>query len=514
MVRAARLLPGLDVVRLRSPVLHALLLALVALIARVAPIWRNGFDGLYGQDAYSYFSYAQGMTDALAYAQLPSIFHKPLGYPLLLTTGFALFGKSIAAAQWTTLLSGIAAALFTFLLARELAPEDDKWIAGLVAGLALALSGQVVQSSIVVMSDAPTLMWSAASAWLLVRYLHHRRAVELGLSALCLGLALITRWETLGLAAGWGAAFLLGARRAGQTASEWARDALVVCAVLAIVLVPDVYYEFMRGSQPAGGSWVESWSPANALARSFDNVDGHFQYALPPALFYAQPLFHPAYLFPLLTPFTLIGAWLMTRRAGDHARAPAAVLFALWVGITFLFLAGIPYENFRFGLALFIPIVVLTGLGVGWAWSNWANGKRWRQGALVSILTVGFAGFVFWQPRVLHPIVEGKAVQLAQAQSLSRIVPPGAVVYTFAVTGALETYAHLPTADVWSDPLETIRARARAVPAFLFLDTGNVETQWRGFRVEDNYHALRDNGELKQVAVIEGWSLFEIRTKD
>lgn len=524
---------------------QALLIFIFALLLRARLIFNNSFDGLYGQDAYAYFGYAREMANALAHVQVPPPFYWPLGYPLLLNAGWVLLGQSIAAAQLTTLVCGAAAASFTLLLTRELL-DHGKMTAGIVAGAVIALSGQAVQSSIVVMADAPALLWSALSAWLLSRYFRTHRLVSLLISTVALVLALITRWQSTSLVLAWFAAFAFHIWTSSRQRHSLLKQGGVALLVFLLILTPQLYYERINSSEVAGSIWAEGWSPLNAFRRTFDNVDGHFDYALPPALFYAQPLFHPAYLFPLLTPFAVIGAWALVQAArglsksamehrlrrlnkavaekktqtapydpvGNESLAPGAVLIIGWIAATYFFLAGIPYENFRFGLGMFVPVATLTGIGVARAWQAFSLPSRTRQVALSVILLAAGVGSFIWQPRVLQPIVDIKQRERNQLQALVQTLPPSATVFSFGINGALEAYNDLHTVDVWSEPLTEIRAQARAATSFLFLDTANVETQWHGFRVEQNYHALKEAGELQELRVIGGWTLFQIKIKD
>ncbi len=178
-------------------------LFLLAAAPRVFFVWHNGFDGLYGQDAYAYYDYARQMYSALSHAQLPPPFWWPLGYPALLNLSFLLLGVSVRAAQAITLASGAAIAPLTYFLAREAVGARRGQVAGLVAGLILALSGQAVQSSVVIMSDAPALMWATLSAWLLLRYRRTDSFGTVALSGVAMALAVITRWENLGFALVW-----------------------------------------------------------------------------------------------------------------------------------------------------------------------------------------------------------------------------------------------------------------------------------------------------------------------
>ena len=84
-------------------------------------------------------------------------------------------------------------------------------------------------------------------------------------------------------------------------------------------------------------------------------IDGHFVYRLPVGIFYAEPAGHPAYLFPLLGLTVPWGIWRLWR---ERNWGPLILLLG-WGGPVYLFLAGIPYQNFRFGLTLYLPLVPL-----------------------------------------------------------------------------------------------------------------------------------------------------------
>jgi hypothetical protein len=482
-----------------------LVVFVLALALRWLSIAANRFDGLYGQDAYAYFGYAREFVTALTQARLPPPFHWPLGYPALLASAFVLFGQSIATAQWVTMVCGAAAAGVTVLLARVCAPAEYSGAAGWVAGLVIACGGQAVQSSVVIMADAPALLWSALSAWLLIRFFATRRVLTLALASLALGLTILTRWQMLAFALAWFAAlvtFFVLERKARRFLLL-----MLALTIVVLVLAPQLYYERLKAEPVAGASWVTGWSPANFIARSFDTVDGHFDYALPVAVFYAQPLFHPAYLFPLLTPFAIFGAYLLFRRG--RPAAPISVLLLGSIGITFLFLAGIPYENFRFGLGMFVPAAVLTGLGAGWLWQKFLVRRAIRL-VLAGVIAISLAGMIFWQPRVLRPILDAKANDLARTQWLASRIPRESAVYTFGINGALETYGGIRAQDAWNVTLDEMKARAVSMPTFLYLDIENVTSQWRGFRVEQNWRALHEQGRLRVVGELLGWTLYQI----
>src|SRR5262249_46137421 len=154
-------------------------------------------------DAYAYYSYARDLFSALTHLQPPPSFWWPLGYPLLLNLGFLFGGVNVASAQAITVLCGALVAPLAYAIAHEIAPEESKIYAGWIAGLLCAVVGQLVQSSVVIMADAPGLMWASLASWLLLRYRRTRGTGTLVVASLAAGLAVWTRWENLIFAAPW-----------------------------------------------------------------------------------------------------------------------------------------------------------------------------------------------------------------------------------------------------------------------------------------------------------------------
>src|SRR5581483_4247387 len=197
-----------------------LCLGALAFAVRIVPIARNSFDGLYGQDAYAYFAYAREMFAALTHAQIPPPFWWALGYPFVLNVGFVLGGVNVAAAQGITLLCGALVAPAAFALAYEAAPAP-KNIAGWVAGLICALGGQLAQSSVIIMSDAPALLFATMGAWLLLAYARTRGTLQLLLAALAVGMAVWTRWQNLIFAVVWLVTLVTVEWRAARATKIW-----------------------------------------------------------------------------------------------------------------------------------------------------------------------------------------------------------------------------------------------------------------------------------------------------
>ncbi len=489
-------------------------LFIAALVDRLALAQLYAFDGLYGQDAYAYFAYAREGFQAWTHWQTPPAFWWPLGYPALLNAAFLVGGANIATAQIATMLCGALVAPFAFALAREAAPHAYKHVAGWVAGLLCAVNGQLAQSSVVIMADAPALMWAALGAWLLLRYARTRNVWTLAIASFAVGMAVWTRWQNLIFAAVWILTLLLMARQENVRVKHGARG-LLACGIIAIVLLPQLLIRTTTNAPLAGQSWLEGWSALNFFARSFDNADGHFDYALPVAIFYGQVFAHPAYLFGILTPLFVVGVWRMNSPQ-QHRQVvlrrlelfPKTILLLGWILGMYFFLAGIPYENFRFSLGLFAPIAVVTGIGGGWVWEKWRARERLKSLLLLGWIGVALLVMLVWQPRVLAPVLDSKARELAHVRWLETQLLPNALVYTMSIDGALKTYSKIRVENLWNMDPATLPSD---VPTYLYADTNNIDSQWRGRLPDQLVRGLTETNFLHPLDTFEGWTLYRVR---
>ena len=371
--------------------MDAALLALLfafALLLRVGVAAAYHFDGLYGQDPFAYYDFAS----ALAQGHAPGVFFWPLGYPALLAAGFWLFGISAASAQGISLLLGALLSPLVYALARQM---ESGRIGAFVAGLLMAVCGQALQSSLVVMADIPALTWTTISALCLWRYKQaastaqraassiqnetakaqrSRRLAWLVLCALTLALACITRWLCLLCVPLWGIIYLTAQRwdnmfplRALSSHAPLKEagprrvlgELLLVGLAALLVFLPQVLYSRSNPYPTLNHAWVQGWSPSNALAHEFSNLDGYFSYERVNAIYYAQVYADPYYLAPVWTPFVVLGLVILL-----HKRQWSKALFlGGWALLPYLFLIGIPYQNIRFPLLAFPAVAVLAGIG-------------------------------------------------------------------------------------------------------------------------------------------------------
>ncbi len=493
-----------------------LLLFLLALAFRLALISLAGFDGLYGQDAFAYYQVSLDLRQALAGGQIPPPFYWPLGYPALLVLVSLIVGKVPAAGQWVSVVAGSLIAPLVYLLVRQLRPKAS--FGALVAGLLAAFAGQLVLSSLSVMSDATALAWASLSALALLIYSRNLRLQWLALAALTLGLAVVTRWVYGLLALPWAIAALLAWRSARL---DWRKIAAAcVAALLAggLIVGLQLAAAAVRGDGSYLGQFrVVGWDLANAFRRTVVSDDGRFDYRWPIGLFYLGPAVHPSLIFPMLSPFLLAGLWSSRR-----LHLPQLVVTWGWPLLVFLLLAGMAWENSRFALALFPPLLILTGLGWQAAWQSLNSGTArsgrppWVATALRFLLLgwlgLALAGSLAWSARQVIDFGRWSQSRVVAARWTESRVPAGARLIAFDLTQTLEHYTELDISEIYNlDESDLATMIYRPDPLYVLLPVDNVESQWLGKSPERNYRWLRNHGQLEVVGQLPPYTLFRFQ---
>jgi 4-amino-4-deoxy-L-arabinose transferase-like glycosyltransferase len=468
----------------------------------------RSFDGLYGQDAYAYFDYgAVSVRQSLLHLAPLEAFFWPPGYPLLVALASLLLGPLPLAGQAASLLMGALVPVFTALLVRELWPAD--LTRALLAGVLVALCGQLWQSSIVVMADTTGLALATLSAVALVRYQRTTSLRWLLLASAAVAYATLARW-IYGLVAVPFAAYALWTlpiARPRVALLHALSGALVGAALLAPVLAPPLIGLLSHPSAPAafaGDLQVYSWSPLNAFRRDFVTADGHLSYTLPNGVYYAIAPANLAFFGPLLAPWMAVGLW-----AARHWPRPTLLLILGWAAVVYAFHAGAPWQNFRFSLAYLPPLAILVATGLTWTWRRVQPRFAMLVAACAALgLLVEATGAV----RLVEGFIDRKDNdELALVRWVQTATPPGAQLLSFGPTLAFRHYTSLPTFDLFDlTPADLDEVLAKPAPTYVLLDERNVEEQWSSQPPGVNWHRLRDGVGVSEVGTRGSFTLVRI----
>ena len=428
-----------------------------------------------------------------------------------------IVGSVPLAGQLVSIIAGAAVPAFTVLLASEMVWEQDtastrgnleRAVVPLIAGLVVAVTGQLLQSSIVVMADTFGLAAATAGAWAIARYQRTGKGAWLALAAGAFAWATITRW-IYGLVAlpfaVW-ALILLASHPRRRAFLHAAGAAAVAALVLGPVLVPAIAgLHAGQNATFAGDLQVYSWNPLNALRRAFTTSDGQLDYQLPNGLYYAIAPGSWWFLGPILAALIVPGVWAVLHR---RVSALVGVLLA-WAAIVFAFHAGTPWQNPRFALAYLPPLAILIAIGV--AELRAAGDLRIRRASvvlLVSGLALAAAGSVTLTDR----FIERKQNDLATVRWTEQLAPPHAQLLTFGLTATFQQYGRLQVVDlseVGSSAIEQLLADGR--PTLVLVDVSGIDRQWSGLPPSQNYQSLRDSPGLVRLGTRGSYTLFEVR---
>jgi 4-amino-4-deoxy-L-arabinose transferase-like glycosyltransferase len=489
----------------RAEIVLICLLFVASLFVHLWFLYPSPFDGLYGQDSYAYFDFAGELRTAISQGRAPGAFFWPLGYPVLLAVGFALFGTQAVVGQAINIILGTALTPLVYILARQI---GLKRTGSLIAALLMTLCGQALQSSLVLMSDIPGLFWTALSAVLLWAYLQSSHKTRwLVLAGIALALACITRWIYLILAPLWAICLLIEWR--GHI--RW-RDSLVTLLGVTVIILPQVLYSTTNPWPTLNHAWVEGWSPGNAFKSEFTNIDGHFQYDKINAVYYAQTYYDPYYLAPIFAPFLLLALWGLFRRG--YAQL---LMIAAWALLPYLFLAGIPYQNIRFPLIVVPAVAILAGVGMETA-AEWVSHIRLPRsspaavGALAVLLIIGASQMLPIDRTNVGNFIINQQRDKDTAAWAAQHVPDGATLYTFGRTRMLKHYTTLHVYELYYETPDTLAEKWNiGKDDYLLINVWNIENQWVGRDPQNDYHWLRDRRGLIELGKYGYFTLFKIK---
>ncbi len=476
----------------------ALALLVASLLLRLLLLASSQFDGLYGQDPYAYYDFAQELRGAFNGGQSPGSFFWPLGYPLLLTAAFSVLGTKAETGQLVSILLGASLAPGVYILARQM---SSGFLGAVAAGVLMAVCGQALQSSLVIMADIPALAWALLSAISLWVYLRGRSRCWLVMAAMLLALASITRWLYLVLVVPWGMALLF------TKPARW-RDIALAATPAVVILSLQLLYSRASPYAAFNHAWVEGWSPQNAFQHEFVNVDGHFLYDMENWRFYAQPFHDRYYLSPVFAPFIIIGllALIVLKR---HT---VWLMLAGWILIPYLFLVGIPYQNIRFPLIVFPAVALLVGFGMQ-AVFEWS--KRWHiligRVAIVVLVAIGSVQTYVTAQETIETFIANQQHDKVVARWAAQQIPSDETVYTFGLTLTLKHYTTLEVYEIYYESPETLDERwSHGQDDYLLLNVWNIENQWAGREPQIAFHWLRDRRGLVELGRNGNYTLFRV----
>ena len=462
--------------------LPVLALFLTALLAAT-----SGFNGLYGQDSHEYYRYTIRWVSYFQNGNSPGDYFWPLNYPLY----GAVIGLMVDTRMALQVISMISFAISIYLIQTISNKIYRQLSHGSILILLLAgISPFFLLHGLYIMSDMFGALWCLLVLYLAVRYREENDWRLAGLAVFAMSSAVMTRYAAALLL------FPIAIMLLSQVLRRRDFRSLVAMAAGLVALLP---HFIVRSSAPEaflGHSWLQQWSMAHFFQSQFTTVDGFASYRFPNLLYAFGPFYYPGFLFVGV----FVIAFLRPRDWGQ----PYWQIIAISVVLYCLFLAGIPFQNYRF-LIIAFPFTVILLLPAASRIAALLAGRR-SLVVLMTVLLLTAQGFLF--NKYSRPIFQLNQFEQHAAESL-RLYPP-VKLYTFSLNGALQSY-QIPQqlVNLWASEITNYPENA-----LLLYHPQKFAKQWAQKQPQLNWQYLNSHYHLQTLETIgDGWYLYRIGSR-
>lgn len=459
-----------------------------------AVAWINGYDGLYGQDAYAHLNYARDLQAFFRDGQPLGAYQWPRLYAFL--GALWPLGNPQFWMQCLSIGSAGAFLAFTIQWLRKMLPAmaASAWLAPLTFAM-VGCSPLLLRNSISIMADSPSLACSAAALLAGATYQAGGKWWHLALAGLGTGASIALRYPAALVMLPMGLIWAWEVLRRRDFLAALGFLAMACLPMLPQLILPAAVNEGL--DQPFRHQHFIQWRLGNFLGRSFVQMDGYNAYPFPNLVAALSMFWHPRSLgLGCLSLLALPFIWRKLPRV--HWPSVAAIL------VNTIFLAGIPFQNPRFLLPE-LPFVALLLLPIGvWAWENWLKGNRLRQFAFLGILVVNL-GLGYLATRQFFQL---NRLERTMAAELKARHKPGQQLFELSLQPMLRA-RDVPQRDcsMWEGGLPAPR------PGDLLLfNLPKFGPQFANMWPMKNWDWLHQGHEWEEILAFDKeWKLYEIR---
>lgn len=452
------------------------------------------FNGLYGQDAHEYLRQSRVIFDRLhGLAATPAGIGDVEfagGYPLAGALLRFVIPDAVLALQVVSWLSAGACMILFFKTLQQLTPgaraKSHWWYA-----VVLLSAPFFIRAGLTVMSDALGLALALAALWCGMRALEWGRGRDVVLAAVWTALAVSTRFSLAALLLPMVAALVWAFR--SRRRLGWLSFA---GGTGALAMLPHFWLKANTLQTPLSHSLVQDWSLLNFFRASFSNINGTVDYPWPNVLYILFPLAHPGFCLLLMPLFGLF------KKTDLHLFSKKILLACLAAYL--LLLGGIPLQNLRYLLPAWVLLLLLLFPAFDRFISYGFYFMRWLAYRILAlVLSVQFVFAI----KLLQPTLARQRLEVASADALRTVLPPGATLYAFDLDIALRSY--LPEAKHYN--LWERRYDSFAAGSFILFNETRLRAQWAGKNPMLNWETANQQRQLRPVRELpEGWTLFEL----
>ncbi len=493
----------------KSNTYYFILLFVLSFVFRLLLIIIFRFDGLYGQDAYAYLEFSKRFYEATSGFQIPPHFYWPIGYSVLASV-FTIFtlGNFELASLLVSLNSGSLCAGFVYLLAYELVSginENEHKKISLYAGLITSFAPVLVKSSVVIMSDSLSLMFTSWAMWQFVKYFNKQKTLHIISSSALLALAVMTRYGYVFLLVPMTLYLIYKILKSGINKRGLIRDIFLAVLCGTIVFSPQLYYILHYGipnfhSENGLGVWPTSWSILNFISKDFTTFDGTMHYKFWNGLYNLSPVFHPMYLSAFGITF-LIGGYYIIKRKSYYF----LIFTSSWILVYYIYFSGSPFQALRF-LISFLPAMALV--------SAFGISELKIKNKLKNIFVYsGLSVLIIYSFYHMYNFDKQKNNELEVVNAAINYIPDSSTVFAFDITMAVNHYTKLKAVEFFNVKEDEIKNKidSSSHDIYFILPIENIKSQWAGLPLEKKYDMIKNNYPLQTVTSANRFKILKIK---
>lgn len=432
------------------------------------------FDGLYGQDSYTYLRQAKDFLSIKPQSEFWPPMYAVTGWMLSL-----VFHNAILSLQLTSIISLTISAFLLIQIIQSF--HKDSNLAIVFVAISYLLSPFAVRSGIVIMSDAIATMFCLLTTYFIFV---STNTYKIFFALLFASFALLSRYATAVVLFPLIAFELFN----GIKQKQWLFIFCGCSIALILMYLNFAYWASTKGSTQH--EWLQSWQLKNIFLRSFTTADGSSTNTLPNIIYAFKNIFYPGFLLPFL-------ALLFFLKKEDFEKKTSQLILSSVLLYAF-FLAGIPFQNERFLLLTFPFVIVLLFP----AFLRMTELKPFMKYSplfftILALPLIVRAAYPMYQ---LNQLEKDIGEQLANYQ--------GKTLYAFDIDVALQGRGyHFDYRNLWEKKYDHFDKNSLVI-----FNEEKFFKQWENKNPMLNFTSLKNNYTLTvEKNLPEGWTLFSIQ---
>lgn len=337
------------------------------------------------------------------------------------------------------------------------------------------------------MSDMPALFWASLAIYFLLIYLEKRQTKFLFLLGFAIVFSMLTRY-VYGLSLVVVSIVLLVHHVSFR---KFMFEIIFLTLIIFLLSIPQLILNLKTLHASLYHPWLQNWNLTNFWITDRTTADGHLYVKVPNLVYYLSSPFRWSDFTPI--GFAIFAAGIATSFQAKFSLVSKIMI--VWFLVFYLFLCGIPIQNPRFALSLYLPIFYFH-----FEFFRYIFASKFRLPAIgLTILLILFKGFS--SGNFLLRSIQEKNVMYSDAKEFLNSVPPNSLIITWDFFEAYHIY--FPT-----QPLETIhkidKEKAASLFAkydhvFLILDEDRLQNAWSHLPPDEMYKWIKGNYPFKLI---------------